>query len=558
MSTAFPSRAATTVPPSLADVLVAIEAADLPARRRQDLASAVRSAARALGRSPEQVPADPRLLASRLAELAPLALGFSKPRWNNIRSLLRTALELVTAMAPGRHLTPLSPAWQALWDRLPSRTLKTRLSRLLHFCSAQRIEPEAVDEATFVAFRAHLELTLLKEPAAVYRETLLGWNKARIAVAGWPDLTVIIPARTTAWTLPWSDFPDSLSRDVTRYLDRLGGRDPLEELPFRAVRPLTLQHREYQIRQFASALVMRGREPASLTCLGDLVAIDAFKDSLRYLLERRDGKSTATVVSLAISLKTIARHHVGVDTPHLERMTEIINRLGPPKRGLTAKNRSRLRPLDDPQTAVALVQLPAKLMALADREQRPLRAARLAQTAVAIEILLMAPIRITNLSTLDIERHLIRPSRSKAGLHLVIEGEEVKNDEPLEYPLPPGSVELIERYLGQFHPALAPAGSTALFPGGSQGCKHGNTLRQQISEAVFAHTGMRVNPHLFRHIAAKLFLDANPGSYEVMRRVLGHRSIATTTAFYTGLETAAAVRHFDATILKLRKGGGRS
>jgi hypothetical protein len=34
--------------------------------------------------------------------------------------------------------------------------------------------------------------------------------------------------------------------------------------------------------------------------------------------------------------------------------------------------------------------------------------------------------------------------------------------------------------------------------------------------------------------------------------VLGHRSIDTTTSYYTGLETAAAVRHFDNTILKLR------
>jgi site-specific recombinase XerD len=134
----------------------------------------------------------------------------------------------------------------------------------------------------------------------------------------------------------------------------------------------------------------------------------------------------------------------------------------------------------------------------------------------------------------------------------------VKNDEALEYPLPQSSVELIGRYLSQFRPALAPAGGTALFPGGSQGCKHGNTLREQIVDAVFTYIGMRVNPHLFRHIAAKLFLDANPGSYEVMRRVLGHRSIETTTAFYTGLETAAAVRHFDATILKLRKSRGRS
>ena len=456
MSTQTTSRAPITPPYTLADVLAAITTADLPERRKQDLASAVRSAARARGRSTEQVPADPRLLASRLAEIAPQALGFSKARWNNVRSLLRAALELVTAMAPGRHLTPLSPAWQALWERLPTRTLKTRLSRLLHYCSAAGVEPGEVGKTTCASFRDHLDLTLLKDPEAVFRETLLGWNAARVQVPGWPDLQISIPARRTAWTLPWSAFPDSLYRDAMRYLDRLGGRDPLEELPFRPVRPLTLKHREYQIRLFTSALVMRGRDSPTLTSLADLVAIDAFKDGLRYLLERRGGKSTPTVVHLATSLKAIARHYVRVDAKHIERMAAVIGRLEPPKPGLTAKNRSRLRALDDPRTALALVQLPAKLMASAEREQHPLRAARLAQTAVAIEILLMAPIRIGNLSTLDIERHLIRPNRVGNALHIVIESSEVKNREPLEYPLPTGSVALIERYLAQFRPALAP------------------------------------------------------------------------------------------------------
>jgi hypothetical protein len=239
---------ATATPPhTLADVLAAIDATESPARRKQDLASAVRSVARALGRSPEQVPADPRLLASRLTEIAPQALGFSKARWSNVRSLLWAALELVTAMAPGRHSTPLSPAWRALWNRLPTRRLKTRLSRLLHYCSAAGIEPDDIGEATFAAFREHLEFTLLKQPPAVFRETLLGWNAARQQASGWPDIAVNIPAPTTAWTLPWSAFPESLQHDVIRYLDRLGGHDPLEELPFRPVRPLTLQHREYQL-----------------------------------------------------------------------------------------------------------------------------------------------------------------------------------------------------------------------------------------------------------------------------------------------------------------------
>ena len=55
---------------------------------------------------------------------------------------------------------------------------------------------------------------------------------------------------------------------------------------------------------------------------------------------------------------------------------------------------------------------------------------------------------------------------------------------------------------------------------------------------------------------AKIYLDRNPGGHEVIRRVLGHRSINTTTSFYTGFETAAAVRHFDAVILQLRKDDG--
>ena len=62
-----------------------------------------------------------------------------------------------------------------------------------------------------------------------------------------------------------------------------------------------------------------------------------------------------------------------------------------------------------------------------------------------------------------------------------------------------------------------------------------------------------MNPHLFRHATAKLYLRVNKGDYETVRRVLAHRSIVTTTKFYTGLVTAPAVRHFDEIILKQRK-----
>jgi integrase len=537
---------------SLADVLAAVQCANLPDRRRQEMASALRTVARALGKPLVSVPADARRLSDRLKQVSPRAIGISPGRWNNIRSHVRGGLALVQRMAPGRHLNNLSPAWEALWRQLDSRPVKIALSRFLRFCSAQGIEPEAVTEATFAAFRADLDNTLLKNPDKVFAALARGWRMAQIAVDSWPRVSVSAPDRRNRWTLPLTSFPESFRQDCKDWCDRLAGRDLLEEMSFRPARPITVEHRKFQIRSFASALVLRGRDPSTITSLRDLVEIEAFKEGLKFLIERRGGRSTSAISHLARSLKAIARHHLHLDRDYLDKLGAIIRRLESGRRGLTETNRARLRQLDDLQNLEALLRLPRDLMANAARNQRPHSGAVEAQIAVAIEILTMAPMRIGNLVTLDLERNLVRPGRGGA-MHLVIEPEEVKNSEPLDYPLPPQSIELIERYLREFRPRLAPGRSTALFPGRGGGPKVPRGFAEQISDTIHSYTGMRINVHLFRHIAAKLYLDANPGGYEVVRRVLGQRSINTTVRFYTGLETASAVRHFDATILSLRK-----
>ena len=78
-------------------------------------------------------------------------------------------------------------------------------------------------------------------------------------------------------------------------------------------------------------------------------------------------------------------------------------------------------------------------------------------------------------------------------------------------------------------------------------------MGKQISDVVFAETGLLIHPHLFRHSGAKLFLDQHPGQYEVVRRVLGHRAMQTTVSFYAGAESVSAARHFDKSILKSRR-----
>jgi len=43
-----------------------------------------------------------------------------------------------------------------------------------------------------------------------------------------------------------------------------------------------------------------------------------------------------------------------------------------------------------------------------------------------------------------------------------------------------------------------------------------------MSKVIYKATGLRMNAHLFRHLAGMLYLAQNPGDYETVRRLLGH------------------------------------
>jgi len=54
----------------------------------------------------------------------------------------------------------------------------------------------------------------------------------------------------------------------------------------------------------------------------------------------------------------------------------------------------------------------------------------------------------------------------------------------LDYPLPPESVELLERYIREFRPHLTSQGKTALFPGTAGGPKNQAFFGDQISRTI--------------------------------------------------------------------------
>ena len=82
--------------------------------------------------------------------------------------------------------------------------------------------------------------------------------------------------------------------------------------------------------------------------------------------------------------------------------------------------------------------------------------------------------------------------------------------------------------------------------------------RQTNSERSFPRfirdrPGSTCNLHLFRHLAGFVFLRQHPGEYETVRQLLGHKSLATTIGFYTGLEHADAFRRYDQVLDRYRE-----
>jgi integrase len=128
----------------------------------------------------------------------------------------------------------------------------------------------------------------------------------------------------------------------------------------------------------------------------------------------------------------------------------------------------------------------------------------------------------------------------------------VKNAIDLDYELPAPIAAHLELYLERFRPRLVAATNSWLFPGRGAKAKHVSTLRAQVTRAVLQATGIELHPHLFRHIAGKLLLDEHPGDQGTVQRLLGHKSIRTTMATYTGAEIRAAIRRYDEVVLGLR------
>lgn len=551
---------------TLAAMLAALDRPDkLSAIRLRDLRSAVKRVANLLGDEPAALPLDIAGISARLNAVNALAVGMTAKRLANIRSDFRAAAK-VCGVQPVTRRTSLSPEWAKMFKSLSGRRALFGLSRFAHYASARRISPCDINDDVVAGFIAAVRNgSLHREPNRLHRQVTLIWNEVAARAPGLGLQTVTVASfRGPPTRVDWDLLPVAFRHEVDNYLSWGSGSDPFApDARPRPLAPESLRLRRDQIHAAASALVECGADPASICSLADLVTPANLKIILRQRLERVQGEVNSFNHNLGAVLIQIAREWVKVDPPALAELKRLVGRMPAPVMGLTDKNKRFLRQFDDPKALMRLVQLPEQLWAEVKRDSKPnFRTLAKAQAALATAILTYMPLRVQNLSDLSFETHLfLRPGRGATST-LELSNGEVKNKRDLAFDIPSSVASMLLEYRDRIAPRIIGHRPARLFVKVDGTPKGQRSVALLIASYARRRAGIVLSPHQFRHLSAKVLLDAQPGAFETVRQLLGHKNDQTTVNAYAGIDSRRAVRHHqhlidkaiaDASLSRLRR-----
>jgi len=552
------SVAPTAVPPTLQDVIDQLVGGSLPETRKRDLRSAVVTYAKLVERVPAAIALDLADIRQTLDRMVPAQAKVSRKRWANLRSDLAAAFD-ASGLRPMLKTAgvDLDDDWATLFRPIDDRRVLHGLSRFARWASLRRITPAAVDNAVIERFIAELEASsLIRDIGAQHRSVALTWNILCGLQPGSGLPAVAVPTNKPAPTrVPWERLPVSFREEVDRHLAWCAMPDPLDEQArARALAAGTRRLRRDHIHSAVTAACAAGIDVERLTSLASLVEPEVFRALLRQCWVEDGRALSAYTHGVAGTLIAIASEWVKVPAEVIATLKQLRRKLGSLPSGLTEKNKALLRKFDDLRLCEMLVELPDRLWRQARRDLAKSRRPFIdLQSALAIDLLIHVGLRMENLSALNFNEHLHWPQgRGKPAL-VVFRDDETKNEVQLEFEIPKVLADRFLVYRNEIAPAVTGTRPDAVFVTWAGRPRTQAAITVAIEKTVLRLLGVKLTPHHFRHLVAKIILDANPGAYELVRQMLGHKNMKTTTNFYAGIDTRRAGRAHAELVMKLRE-----
>jgi integrase len=540
---------------SFVDAIAMIAAAkELPEHTRRHWPTSLRKIAKVLDKPLAVIPARYSAIRADLLQLHHVQAGLTAKTLANHKSNVKSAL-LYLAREKGipQYGTPLTPTWQRLIGQIADTLTRMRLSSFVRFCSANTITPADVDEIVVDRFLDYRRRCGKLADDALRRLLARAWNSNVAKIAGWPARRLVEPAVKADVENKWEEFPKGLRMDVDRYLEGLTRiRKSRSGQRVRPLKASTIQTRRAELQAAARMAVKVGIPIDRLTSLAALLSPEVAEKVLDAYWQKNGEEPKLFTIDLAARFLGIAKEIKCLDEADYERLDEIRGSFEHHrKKGLTEKNVVFLRHVLTPGVWGRVVKLPFALMEQARRQRHsPVRAAVMAQMAVAIGILSVAPVRLANLTAIRLGTNLTKPGGPSKNYWLAFPDYDVKNRVRLEYPLEEYLTELIDEYVHNFRPALLRGSNEDwLFPGQRKGAKGKISFSGQITQRIYKATGLRMTVHQFRHAAGAIILKKRPGEYELVRQLLGHKNVQTTINAYIGLDGIQASEIYNKIIL---------
>lgn len=542
-----------TRPPSLAEVRGRAEEG-LTGNARRDTLSAFRVLETKGSVDLAATPATAPEVRAMLATVSAVSLGVTQKRLANIRSLVVAAVE---RFGPRRRwiTSEIAPdeTWRSLLALVPRREYRWSLSRLACFCTAKGITPEEIRPETLLGLNKALEAEcLVQSPRGILKQTIGIWNWCLRNVSGWPQVMLSSPFEAEPYMMPLSDFPESFQSDVAAWEARMLHPDPLDvDAPLRALRAATLEGYRLTFRRLASALVRSGKlKVDEVTGLSVLCDPDNLKDGLRPFLPNGSDRGTGYLHKMATQMRNVAKHFLKLDASWIDAIERLVGRLAPPNgNSMGQRNRSRLAQFDDEAVVQRLLRFPEEEFARAMALGNPLRRAKGIERALAISLLIFTGIRVKNLRSLRLDRNV---ERRGGRVFVSFTDDEMKGGSALELELPDETIRLLDTFVITHRGRFDGADGPHLFPGPDGGARSYSAMREAVSKPLFKHAGVRLSPHLYRHIVGKIVAERAPEMLHDLSRRLGHKSINTTYQSYLGTETPAASRRINRLLQEAR------
>ncbi|MFG6664318.1 tyrosine-type recombinase/integrase [Sulfitobacter sp. 916] len=323
----------------------------------------------------------------------------------------------------------------------------------------------------------------------------------------------------------------------------------------------TIATRRGYVISLAKALA--GSHEIIVASLSELVDFEYLTEAARALFEANGGRNdTGYLVSVLKTVKKIAIGYAGVSDTEIDDIKSLIRFYETGRRGIAPKNKAKLRKFTEARIQ-STIDLSGTVMtginAEIDRRRKAKRKktgilpdrldvidlglARDIAAVLAHDILLTRAPRSSNV----IEARLDWIAFQDGKAVLSIPAPEVKGrkkgDPDYVVRLGERASRLMRNYIDKVRPLLLHSGDDEnpyLFPGQKGGQFKLNSpyrgLLRRVVRLLHQQVGVRINPHLYRHLVGWIWLKESMDNLPRVQRLLGHKSLQTTVEYYAELD----------------------